>query len=244
MDARNEVGPDPVTRTEAVGDATDNRKVPHMTGNGKTTAVLEPTNDASFHVDAITPYVASLSIEGSAPLLCHRWSCDDIEAKAKAAKNSASKKVDNVESYVYRDTDGRVSIPGEYLRMAVVGAGRYRQDPRSPRKSAMDLFKAAVVPVTEYAPIYSVSDPNVAATTWDYLDRRRVTVQRNGVTRVRPAFLAGWRCDFDLQVITPEYLEPMTLLAALTDAGRLIGIGDFRPTFGRFQVTRYELATG
>ena len=29
----------------------------------------------------------------------------------------------------------------------------------------------------------------------------------------------------------------------LTDAGRLVGLADFRPTYGRFRVTRYELLT-
>lgn len=200
--------------------------------NGKADALSEPTNDAAEMIQATAPYVATVELEGVSAIIFHRWSCEDVAAKASAAKNSKAKKTDNVEAYVYRDQDGMIAIPGEYLRMAIVGAARFRQDPRSPRKSAMDLFKAAVFPITEYA--------SLGKAEWDYLDQRRVTVQRNGVTRVRPAFLAGWRATFELQVTLPEYVSPADLLEVVNMAGRVIGLADHRPTYGRFQVIRFE----
>jgi hypothetical protein len=66
-------------------------------------------------------------------------------------------------------------------------------------------------------------------------------VQRNGITRVRPAFLAGWRATFEVEVITAEYIPPQLLHAVLSDAGRLVGIGDFRPSYGRFQVVEFKV---
>ncbi|MBY0512744.1 MAG: hypothetical protein K2P78_02390, partial [Gemmataceae bacterium] len=68
-----------------------------------------------------------------------------------------------------------------------------------------------------------------------------VMVQRQGITRSRPAFNAGWRATFLVSVLTPEYVKPSDLLAVLTQAGRLVGVGDFRPTYGRFQVVRFEI---
>lgn len=41
-----------------------------------------------------------VAIEGVADLLFHRWNCEAVDAKAKAAKNSAAKKTDDIESYV------------------------------------------------------------------------------------------------------------------------------------------------
>jgi hypothetical protein len=202
--------------------------------NGDLDAVGPVTNDAELTIITGNPYVATVEIEGTAPILFHRWSCEDIEAKSKAAKNSAAKKTDNVETYVYRCPDGTIGVPGEYLRQAIIHAAKFRQDPRSPRKSAMDLYKAAVVSLTETA--------SLGKTEWDYLDQRRVTVQRNGVTRIRPAFHAGWRAAFELQVLLPEYVAPADLLDVLTNAGRLVGIADFRPTYGRFQVISFTTA--
>jgi hypothetical protein len=191
------------------------------------------TNGGSAEIERSIPYRVELTIRGEADLLFHRWNCEAVEAKAKAAKGSASKKTDNVESYVYRNDQGEICLPGEYLRQAVIAAAKFRQDPRSPRKSAQDLVKAAVVSLTPLA--------GLGVTAWDYEHRCRVQVQRNGVTRVRPALRAGWQAAFVLAVNLPEYVSREMLLGLLTDAGRLIGVGDFRPTYGRFQVVAFAV---
>lgn len=201
---------------------------------GTVTAIgPEVTNGGAEVYDASAPYRAEVKIRGDADLLMHRWNCEAVEAKAKSAKGSAAKKSDNIESYVYRDDDNRLCIPGEYLRQSIVGAAKYKQDPRSPRKSAMDLVKAAVVTLTPLA--------SLGVTEWDYEHKCRVQIQRNGITRVRPAFKSGWSAKFIFMVNLPEYVSPQLLNQLLTDAGRLIGVGDFRPTYGRFQVVKFEV---
>jgi len=199
-----------------------------------TTAIgPEVTNGAVVEIERSIPYRVEVTIRGEADLLFHRWNCEAVEAKAKAAKGSATKKTDDVESYVYRNDQGELCLPGEYVRQAVIGAAKFRQDPRSPRKSAVDLVKAAVVSLTPLA--------SLGVTEWDYEHRCRVQVQRNGVTRVRPAMRAGWQASFVLMINLPEYVSQEMLLGLLTDAGRLIGVGDFRPTYGRFQVTAFTV---
>lgn len=196
-------------------------------------AGTSPTNDAADDIASGIPYVANVTIEGTAAILFHRWSNEAVAEKAAAAKNSRAKKSDNLESYVYRLPDGNIALPGDYLRGAIVNAARFRQDPRSTRKSAMDLYKAGVIALTELADL-GVKD-------WDYLDRRRVLIQRNAITRERPAIRAGWRANFDLLVTTPEYIDPPILLQVIGDAGRLVGVGDYRPTYGRFSVIHFEV---
>jgi hypothetical protein len=203
----------------------------------KTVTAVHPVGNGAKETIAMeSPYVVSVTIEGSASILFHRWNNEAIEEKANAKKNSKAKKEDNIESYVYRNNSGEICIPGEYLRQATIHAARFKSDPRSPRKSASDLFKAGVVSLTELASL-GVKD-------WDYLDRRRVMIQRQGITRMRPALLKGWRVTFDIQVLTPEYIEPALLHEVILQAGRLVGIGDFRPTFGRFFVVNYEVQQG
>lgn len=194
--------------------------------------VNDKTNGGAGVIAASAPYMVTAKIVGSADLLFHRWNCEAVSAKAKAAKNSAAKKSDDVESYVYRNDDGEICLPGEYLRQAIIHAAKFKQDPRSPRKSAMDLYKAGVVCTTNLASL-GVKD-------WDFLDTRRVVVQRNGVNRTRPAMRTGWSAEFDLLVLLPEYISQTDLHDTLSTAGRLIGIGDFRPTFGRFQIVKFD----
>ena len=203
-----------------------------MSAKGKPKAIgPEATNGGSDTIERSLPYAVEVTIRGEADLLFHRWNCEAVEAKSRAAKGSAAKKSDDIESYVYRNDAGELCIPGEYLRQAIIGAAKYRQDPRSPRKSAIDLAKAAVVSLTPLA--------SLGVKEWDYEHRCRVQVQRNGITRVRPAMSAGWSVTFHLQVNLPEYISPEMLHGMITDAGRLIGIGDFRPTYGRFQVVKF-----
>lgn len=194
------------------------------------------TNGAAESVEFRKPYMANVRIQGTADFLFHAWNVEAVEAKGNAAKGSKEKKTDNIESYVYRDTDRFLCIPGEQLRMSIVNAAKYRQDPRSPRKSAMDLFKAGIVTLTPLARIGPKCKKD-----WDYLHRCRVQVQRSSVTRTRPAMTAGWEAEFQIQVLLPEYISPQILNEVIADAGRLNGIGDFRPTYGRFQVTSFDV---
>lgn len=204
-----------------------------------TEAISEPTNGGRQAIELCVPYTAHITITGSADLLLHAWNCEAVDEKSKAKKGSEAKKSDNVESYVCRDEDGLICLPAEYIRMSIVQAAKFRQDPRSPRKSAMDMFKAAVVSLSPLSPI--INRDGKATKKWDFEHRCRVQVQRNGITRTRPAFRAGWSTEASLMVVLPEYVDPILMHEVVVSAGQLIGVGDFRPTYGRFQVAKFEV---
>jgi hypothetical protein len=199
----------------------------------KVKRVNDKTDGANELIESVAPYMVSMRIEGVCDLLFHRWNCESVAEKAKAPKNSKIKKTDDVETFVWRDSKNNICIPGEYLRQAMINAAKSNQDPRSPRKSAADLFKAGVVLLTNLS--------SLGTKKWDYLDTRRVTIQRQGINRTRPAMSVGWKADFDLQVITPEYITPQLLHEVVTNAGKLVGVGDFRPTYGRFVITNWKV---
>ena len=212
--------------------------------NGKgqdLTGLSGVSNDAEALI--ATPFTVALTIEGVADLLFHRYSADAVAEKAGASKGSKAKKEDDIESYLYRDADGYICLPGRYLQRALQEAGRFQQDPRSPRKSALDLCKAGLVVTPLLAPVIPQAGEGPTQ-EWDYLDRQRVVVQRNAVTRVRPAFSQGWRCDLEVMSLLPEYLTPAFVRRLTDDAGRFIGLADFRPTYGRFTVTRWQVVIG
>lgn len=197
-----------------------------------TKRVSEPTNGGATTIAMSEPYIATVKIRGTCDMLLHRWNCEAVDVKSKAAKGSAAKKSDDVESYVYRNEAGEICIPGEYVRGAILAASKYKQDPRSPRSSAVHVFKAGVSVLTNLA--------STGLRTWDYEDKRRVVIQRSAITRIRPALRAGWEAEFQFLALTPEYISPDLLHEVISTAGRLIGVGDFRPTFGRFSVIGFE----
>lgn len=192
-----------------------------------------PTNGALEAMKIASPYVVNVKLQGVCDLLFHRYNVEEVEAKSAAAKGSKVKKTDNIESYVYRCDDGTLGIPGEYLRQSMIHAAKYRQDPRSPRKSAMELYEAGVFALTILA--------SLGKKDWDYEHRCRVVVNHAAVPRTRPAIKAGWIADFQLQVNLPEYVRPADLHEVVSNAGRFVGIADNRPTYGRFVIVSFDI---
>ena len=192
-------------------------------------------NEAEPIISLAIPYTAKVEITGTVDILFHRWNCDAVAAKAKAPKGSAAKKTDDIATFVYRDENGNIGIPGNYLRGAIIGAAKFRQDPRSSRKSAQDLVKAAITILTPMA--------SMGIKLWDYEHKCRVLIQRAAITRTRPAIKSGWKATFEVLVTLPEYISQPFLQELLLDAGRLIGLGDDRPTYGRFVVSRFKQLT-
>jgi len=195
----------------------------------------QTSNGGKATLDESLPYMAHISVQGCAPLLFHGWNNESVAEKGKSAKGSKAKKTDDIESYVYRNDAGYLGIPGKNFYASIVEAGRYVQDPRSPRKSARDLCRAGIVPMT----VIAIFEPHTK--DWDYLDKQRVTVQRNGITRTRPAMREGWKVTFDLLINLPEYISQPLLSKLVVDAGRLCGVCDFRPTYGRFSMTQFKI---
>lgn len=204
-------------------------------GMAKEATIIRPvSNGAKTTIEALQPYNVTVTIKGVADILFHAWNNEAVEAKSKAAKGSKAKKSDDLESYVYRCENGNLGIKGVALHRAIVEIGRYYQDPRSPRKSARDLMKAAIIPTTLLA--------DTGVKDWDYIDRQRVIVQQSAITRERPALRSGWTATFTFIVNVPEYVTPELLNEMITQAGRLNGLGDFRPTYGRFVIWDFKVS--
>jgi hypothetical protein len=56
--------------------------------------------------------------------------------------------------------------------------------------------------------------------------------------RTRPIF-NRWSLTFEVQVDNEEFPKK-TLETSIQDAGRLVGIGDWRPKHGRFELTELK----
>lgn len=181
------------------------------------------------------PYVVEVQIEGTTPILFHRYDCDEVEAKAKCTKGSREKKTDNVESYVYRVPESNeIGIPGANFKQCLVHSAKFNQDPRSPRKSAMDIFKAGIQVRPEVA--------SLGVKHWDFEDKRGVIIQKQGkVPRIRPAMKAGWKATFFVRVLLPEYISKELLHEVISRAGMTVGLCDMRPEYGQFQLIKFEM---
>src|SRR5438105_3392708 len=98
--------------------------LPRPVANGRSKAEQlgeAQSNDAAPSIAFGEPYTISVALRGVCPILFHRWSNESVAAKASAKKNSAAKRTDDIDSYVYRTTEGEIAIPGAYLKGAIAG---------------------------------------------------------------------------------------------------------------------------
>jgi hypothetical protein len=92
----------------------------------------------------------------------------------------------------------------------------------------------------EYVPTPSL-DLTDAPTETLSVSVMRVVVQRSAVARSRLLIAPGWQLGFNIEV-QDEQVAPNVVQEILTEAGRAVGIGDFRPRYGRFKVVEFAAA--
>jgi len=114
---------------------------------------------------------------------------------------------------------------------------------------AAGAFKAGRLSMTPYIAGGVEIEPEMLSFNTDkYLvDTRRAVVQRQGIMRSRARIPQGWKLSCEL-LISEEDLPQKSnldmLKEILTEAGRRIGIGDFRPQktgpFGKFKIVEWK----
>jgi len=68
-----------------------------------------------------------------------------------------------------------------------------------------------------------------------YTLRKGVKVQLSRVIRIRPMIPPGWKLTFTVE-FDEDIVNAADVIEAVQKAGALIGLGDWRPKFGRFSV--------
>ncbi|MGL5909415.1 MAG: hypothetical protein ACRCZP_05395 [Phycicoccus sp.] len=180
-----------------------------------------------------------LTMTGVAPLLMHSARLSDpIDPATKALSKVTSKRNKTDEDHLeaarlehlgslYVDSGAGPFLPGQNIEAAL-----FRGASKSKLMSA--LKPALLIPQEVNPLIYS--GPRDAAGLWadkQFVHRASAKVGTSRVIRTRPVFPA-WRCvatgELDTQAIDPDQFVS---IAATT--GRVIGLGDWRPRFGRFE---------
>lgn len=180
-----------------------------------------------------------IKIEGIAPLLMHNGLLADptnpfvIANKPVTAKGK--NKTEEDQAFLDKNSwmgglytkDGKVIVPGLLLDATIMYGAR---------KTKKGKHVECGVSVYD-DPILDFPDKNKSI-DWlyesgKYIDRRMVNVQRARVARVRPRF-NEWSLSFTVH-FDNEVINGSQLLAFIDAAGAYVGLGDFRPRFGRFK---------
>lgn len=189
-------------------------------------------------------YVVNVQVEGIAPLMQHRFPLPDFADLSKGGKKKTGETDYSQEwrEYLYADNEGNIYQPAVHFDGCLVKAAAGYKIQGGRGKTYKDLFKGNVF-VSPDMIFHNVKVPETLDADADkplYLDVRPVVIQRARVVRIRPCFKAGWKLDFSIEVLDDQ-IPHNVLNEVLSLAGRTVGVGDFRPRFGRFMVTHFDV---
>ena len=189
----------------------------------------------------------SVRISGVTPLILHSGSgIDPLDefsiAKSKiTAKRTKKTEEDIHELYrldfmsgLYLDADGHPAVPGENIEAMIRdGAKATRQGKAATAGILCDGVWKLQYPGGPKTP------DELWAKRGQWMDKRAVKISTARVIRVRPKF-TDWSIDFEL-VVNTGLVSASKVREWLQTAGSSVGLGDFRPRFGRFNVEVWEL---
>jgi len=174
-------------------------------------------------------------IEGVRPLLMHSPGAMNIKSERKGVQIDPRKEA---EASLYRDDDGKIVVPAINILAAMREAAKEYKVPGRGRKTFRDYIYAGLRITPDMIPL-QVPNGQDPETAWE-VDIRPVVVQRSRIMRARPRF-DEWALEFDIEILDP-IIRASNVKEFLESAGKYIGLCDFRPLFGQFKVTKFEVA--
>ena len=177
-------------------------------------------------------------LTGRLPLLMHNERlANPLDQAAKDLKVITSKRKKTEDDMLalsfaefrgglYIDEDGPY-IPAHWM-LAMI------RDGAKLTKQGKDAIRAILLNDAKLPLIYS--GPKDVDGLWKkgFFDRRMVGNQKARVLRTRPKF-AAWSVEFSL-LFDESVFDRGQIESILKTAGNMVGLGDYRPLFGRFSV--------
>lgn len=183
---------------------------------------------------------ASYTIRGSTPLMMHSERLanpfDPLTKEIKSVTGKRKKtETDLLEiarlewlGGLYHTPEAGIHVPGYNIFAAVIGGGKIRKMGTAIKRSA--VLQEDTVPLLYEGP----KEPDKLFDDKRFVDIRSVKVGTAKVARCRPIF-HSWALRFTI-LFDEASLQRGELDAAVNDAGAMVGLGDYRPRFGRFEI--------
>jgi len=195
-------------------------------------------------------YKVSARIQGTAPILQHAFGTAALEELQQEAKQRTGQVDYSLEwmQTMYAGADGYLYQPATHVEGALQKAASAFKVKGKAGKTFKDAVKAYAYVAPEQPHLLWAGQPipnptkDLLTTPTDALQVSvmHVKVQRAAVARARLMINVGWELEFTIDVIDDQ-LPQAVVKEALIEAGRAVGIGDYRPRYGRFNVIGFEV---
>ncbi len=171
--------------------------------------------------------IIKVTIKGTAPLLQHRFP-EETGVQSVKKNSGGGDYSEMAEQAAYKLPDGTLYQPSAHIERSMQKAATNFKILGKRGKTYMDLIKSSCYIAPDAIP-HIIQDYTI--------DRRSVIIQRARIMRERP-ILKEWELAFDI-IIMDKQLKQETVKEILDYAGAFVGIGDYRPKFGRFMVVSF-----
>lgn len=171
----------------------------------------------------------SVTIKGTSPLLQNRF--DEAVLEKKSTRKRGVVVEDNPENKLYKLPNGKVYQPADMIKACLVKISTSYPIRGQKRKTYKDLVKACLF-VTPEAIVHENQKFTIDT-------RSGVNPNTRGRVIIKRPRFDKWRLSFCIE-INDEQLPIEVIKEMLDDAGRTVGIGDYRPRFGRFMVEEFK----
>lgn len=218
-----------------------------MTATGKTAEAVKKSKDkATFDAKGLEEAKARLggktqiyraTIEIMSPGLLQNSATELLDTLDKKGKRAGKKDEFDWHNAAYL-VDGLVVHPAWHLRSAMVAAAKQFQIPGKGKKTYNAATRATLFIEPELIPLRLAGEKVSEPTMID--ERITKTAQGGPKPGRRPLFKAGHTLTF-LVYVNWNHIPAEVVRDILIEAGRFHGIGDYRPEFGRFEVTEFVL---
>ncbi len=187
-------------------------------------------------------YHISGVLEGVAPKLFSRFTEEAKESLEKASsggKFTKEQRVAEAEQLVHRNKDGYICLPAWNLKKCLMN-GATAGGLKEGRKSLMPYIAATVFVEGEL--LFSKNGSgNLTQVDFMHECVGKRPPKTGGACMIRrPALDTGWQLPFRF-IVVDDRRNPDQLRRALEEAGLLIGLGSWRPEYGRFIVRDWKV---
>lgn len=171
-------------------------------------------------------------IQGVAPVLFSRFYNPESTEQPGGGRFTIDERKAEALLRVHRRPDGEIVIPKNMFKNCLL-EGVKKAGLKEGRGSLMPYIEATVF-VEQDLPL-GKTEPDSILETWG-----RRPPKTGGACMVRyPAFETGWEAPFTL-VVVDDRRNSQSIKRALDEGGLLVGIGSWRPEYGRFIVTEWR----
>lgn len=180
-------------------------------------------------------YRIKFRIKSLSPILFNAWTAaakEKLDKGSTGGKMSVEQRIDEASEKVYRNAEGMFVPAGNLESCLVAGA----------KKAGLKRGRAGLAPYLEATVFIEERELSLGVTDPDGIHEvmGKRPARTGAAVIIRRPILNEWSIGGTMAVLD-DRMDPEQIQTALAEAGLMAGLGDWRPKYGRFEVSEFAV---